>query len=119
MIAFSFVPKPEIGNEHKIARPFGVSAAVVGHDLSCLWFWKVGRISDSVMRRMVEGQHAVQYGYRLLHPTVCALRVKRQGDFVMIAFRSSPSQIGDEHKIARPFGVGAAVVGHDLSCLWF
>jgi len=35
----------------------------------------VGRISDSVMRRMVEGQHAVQYGYRLLHPTVCALRV--------------------------------------------
>jgi|GEM_PF-2976658 len=35
----------------------------------------VGRISDSVMRRMSEGQHAVQYGYRLLHPTVCALRV--------------------------------------------
>jgi len=30
---------------------------------------------DSVMRRMSEGQHAVQYGYRLLHPTVCALRV--------------------------------------------
>ncbi|WP_019865820.1 HepT-like ribonuclease domain-containing protein [Methylovulum miyakonense] len=35
----------------------------------------VGRISDSVMRRMSEGQHAVQYGYRLLHHTVCALRV--------------------------------------------
>ncbi|MDD2725260.1 MAG: hypothetical protein PHH59_14725 [Methylovulum sp.] len=25
------------------------------------------------MRRMIEIQHAVQYGYRLLHPTDCAL----------------------------------------------
>ncbi|MDD2723742.1 MAG: hypothetical protein PHH59_06935 [Methylovulum sp.] len=36
-------------------------------------FQRVGRISDSVMRRMIEIQHAVQYGYRLLPPTDCAL----------------------------------------------
>ncbi len=35
----------------------------------------VGRISNSVMRRMFEIQHAVQYGYRLLHPTIGVLRV--------------------------------------------
>jgi hypothetical protein len=35
----------------------------------------VGRISDSVIRRMLESQHAVQYGYRLLHPTIGVLGV--------------------------------------------
>jgi len=35
----------------------------------------VGRINSSAMRRMIESQHAVQYGYRLLHPTECGLRV--------------------------------------------
>ena len=33
-------------------------------------FSMTGRISDSVMRRMIESQHAAQYGLRLLRPVI-------------------------------------------------
>ena len=57
-------------------------------------FSMTGRISDSVMRRMIESQHAAQYGSRLLRPMpLIQYSTEAPGDIV---FRQLVAWIGED-----------------------